>query len=378
MRAAGGIPGAAVAEPFGSVGRIAVLRPSGLGDFVFALPALAALRQRYPHARITLLGKPWHRTFLKGRTRLVDDVVALPPIPGVGAAEDAGADLDAIEACAAALRDCAFDLAFQLHGGGRYSNPFLLRLGARHSFGLCAPGAVALPHSVPYVLWQNERLRLLEVVALADASPAGLEPMLPVLPRDRRELAERLEPLPAAPLAVLSPGATDPRRRWGVERFATVGDALVRAGAAVAVQGDAGERELASAVVAAMKMPALDLGGRLSLDGLAALLARARLLVANDSGPLHLAQAVGTATVGIYWLINLFVSGPPTVTRRRYALSLRQQCPLCGADNRHQRCPHDVSFVDDIAVEEVTTHALALWRQEAESRAAPAPAPAPR
>ncbi|CAL94337.1 glycosyltransferase family 9 protein [Azoarcus olearius] len=377
MRPEGFVAARAAARPFGEVDEIAVLRPSGLGDFIFALPALEALRERYPHARITLLAKGWHRSFLKGRTRLVDEVVALPPIPGVGAPPGHAADEAAIDACVEALRARAFDLAFQFHGGGRYSNPFLLRLGARHSFGLLAPGATPLPHCVPYELWQNERLRLLEVAALADARPVELEPLLPVLPRDRRELGERVE-LPPQPLAVLSPGATDPRRRWSVARFAAVGDALVEAGAAVAVQGDDSERGLTAAVVAAMRSPALDLGGRLSLDGLAALLARARLLVANDSGPLHLAQAVGTATVGIYWLINLFVSGPPTVTRRRYALSLRQSCPVCGRDNRHQRCEHDVSFVDDVALDEVLTPALALWQQEAARPAAHAPHPAPR
>ncbi|HJV24418.1 MAG TPA: glycosyltransferase family 9 protein [Aromatoleum sp.] len=363
---------AAVAgEPFGEVRRIAVLRANGLGDFVFAMPALAALRERYPHAQITLLGKRWHRSFLKGRSRLVDEVVALPPVPGVGVPEDVEVDEAAIDACVDDLRRRAFDLAFQFQGGGRYSNPFLLRLDARHSFGACAPGAQPLAHSIPYVVWQNERLRLLEVAALAGAPAIQLEPRLPVLSRDRRELAEQVT-LPSEPLAVLSPGAMDPRRRWPVEHFAAVGDALAAAGAAVVVQGDHSERHLTAGVVAAMHRQALDLGGRLSLDGLTALLARARIMVANDSGPLHLAQAVGGATVGLYWLVNLFVSGPPTVSRRRYAMSLRLACPECGRENLAMRCEHDVSFIADIPVDEVLGLALALWHQETAVPVAPA------
>ncbi len=357
--------------PLGLVERIAVLRPNGVGDLVFALPALTALRQRFPRARIVYLGKPWHRSFLEGRTPLVNEVIVLPPIPGVGAPPGSRADERAIEACCAGLRYRRFDLAFQLYGGGRYSNPFLRRVGARHTFGLCAADATPLEYSLPYVLWQNERLRLLEVVGMAGAQTLELEPRLPLLPRDVDELLGRLALLPQ-PFVVLSPGATDPRRRWPVERFAAVGDALAAAGAAVVVQGDNQERGLSAGVVAAMRQPALDAAGMLSLGGLAALLSRATLVVANDSGPLHLAQAVGAATVGLYWLINLFVSGPPTVARRRYAFSLRTACPVCGQDNTGRRCEHDPSFIADIAVEEVVAQALDLWRQErARPRALP-------
>lgn len=348
---------------FGPVGQIAVLRAGGLGDLIFALPALASLRVRYPRARIVLLGKEWQRGFLEGRSPLVDEVLVLPPVPGVGEAEDSEVDAAAVDAWVEVQRSRRFDLAFQFHGGGRYSNPFLLRLGARHSFGLCTPDAVPLAHALPYIPWQNERLRLLEVAGLAGAPVVDLEPLLPVLPRDWRELAEKVE-LERSPVAVLSPGARDPRRRWAVERFAAVGDALAEAGATVVVPGDAGECGLSAGVVAAMAWPALDLGGRLSLDGLTGLLACARLVVGNDSGPLHLAQALGTATVGLYWFANFLVSGPPTVACRRYAIAPRLACPVCGRENLHQRCPHDVSFVDDIGVEEVTGLALDLWRQQ--------------
>lgn len=363
-------------SPLDGVATIAALRPNGVGDFVFALPALAALRRRYPSARIVLLGKPWHGAFLEARTPLVDEVAVLPPVPGVGAPADADCAADRIELAVETLRARRFDLAIQMFGGGRYSNPFVRRLGAHHTLGLCAPDAVPLERSLPYVPWQNERLRLLELVSLAGAPPAELEPELPVLARDERELQARLD-LPPRALVVLSPGATDPRRRWAVERFAQVGDALSRAGAFVVVQGGADERALSAGVAAAMRCPALDAGGRLSLDGLAALLARARLVVATDSGPLHLAHALGTPTVGIYWLKNLFVSAPLTAARHRQAASLRTHCPVCGMENVDSRCEHDPSFVDDVGVDEVTELALALWCRASSRRSASSPRRAP-
>jgi ADP-heptose:LPS heptosyltransferase len=91
------------------------------------LPALLAA---YPQARVTLVGKAWHAAFLHGRG-VVDEVVVLPSIPGVGAPPDvpqAPDDAAATTRLCDALRARRFDLARQLHGGGRFSNPFLARL----------------------------------------------------------------------------------------------------------------------------------------------------------------------------------------------------------------------------------------------------------
>lgn len=349
-------------EPVPGVASIAVLRPNQVGDFMFALPALAALRETYPAARIVYLGRVWHKEFLEGRTPLIDEVVVLPPIPGVGAPPEAAVDADAIESACEALRRRNFDIAFQFYGGGRHSNPFIRRLGARLTVGVRAGDAEPLDRWLPYVPWHNERLRLLETVGLAGARPAELQPLLPVLARDRDELAERLR-LPAdPPLVVLSPGATDPRRIWPVEKFAAIADEFVRMGACVVVQGGGpDDRRLTASVLAAMSEPAIDSGGLLTLDGLAALLQRARLVIASDSGPLQMAQAVGTPAVGIYWFVNLLVSGPLTSSQNRCATSLRRACPVCGRDNLTQRCRHDPSFVDDVSIEEVMALALELW-----------------
>src|SRR5436309_7008981 len=76
-------------EKVRGVRKIAVLRANALGDFIFALPALEALRAAYPQAEIVLLAKGWHATFLKGRPGPVDRVVVVPPCEGVS--EEPGA-----------------------------------------------------------------------------------------------------------------------------------------------------------------------------------------------------------------------------------------------------------------------------------------------
>jgi ADP-heptose:LPS heptosyltransferase len=122
------------------VRKIVVLRPGAVGDFVFALPALHALKQTYPEAELVLAGKSWHRAFLQGRPGPVDRVVEVPPVPGVSAPPEATPETEAIERFVDAMRAERFDLALQMVGGGRYSNPFLLRFGAGLTAGACAPG----------------------------------------------------------------------------------------------------------------------------------------------------------------------------------------------------------------------------------------------
>jgi len=253
-----------------------------------------------------------------------------------------------------------FDLALQLHGGGRYSNPLVRRLGARVTAGLRTPDAPPLDRWVPYIYFQHETLRYLEVASLVGAWAApALEPRLAVTQRD---LAQSLRVVPQThrPLVARHPGAGDPRRRWPAEKFARVGDALAQAGARVVVIGTEAERQVTQAVARAMAHRALDLCGRLSLCGLAGLLWRCSLLVSNDSGPLHLARAVGTATVGIYWGPNLINAGPLTRESHRTAQSWRFHCPECGLNCMEARCVHSASFVADVPVEEVVGQALEL------------------
>jgi ADP-heptose:LPS heptosyltransferase len=343
------------------VKNIAALRPNAVGDFIFALPALLALRAAYPNAHIVFLGKRWHVDFLRARQTPIDEVVEIPMIPGVSAPESHPPDTHAEELFIADMRSRHFDIAFQLYGGGRYSNALINRFGARWTMGAQTPDAPILDRSIPYIFLQNERLRLLEVVGLAGAKPVSLDPRLNIIGDDLREAYAHVSPL-GKPLAVLQPGATDPRRRWPPDRFAFVGDALANAGATVAINGANDERTIVADVVRHMKAPAIDLSGALSLSGLAGLLSFARVLVSNDTGPLHLAQAIGTPTVGIYWLTNFFISSPLVHGVHRHAVSLHIECPICGVNNLQRRCAHDPCFVADVTVEEVTEFACSLLR----------------
>ena len=342
------------------VRKIAVVRANAIGDFIFSLPALEALRAAYPEAEIVLLAKAWHAAFLKDRPGPVNRVVVIPPYDGVS--ENAGFEENSAELKTffEAMQRERFDLAIQMHGGGRYSNPFTLRLGARMTIGTKTPDAVAPDRWMPYIYFQPEILRHLELVSLVGAAPVMLEQRLAVTERGLDEAA-RVVPENGKSLVVLHPGAGDPRRRWSPEKFAAVGDALAEAGAHVVVIGTRDEWEIDEEVVSNMNAEALNLCDRFSLDGLAGLLSRCRVVVSNDSGPLHLARAVGAATMGLYWCFNLINAGPMTRTRHRSAASWRLDCPVCGLNCIYHNCKHRVSFVDDITTDEVIPQALDLF-----------------
>ncbi|HEX8531900.1 MAG TPA: glycosyltransferase family 9 protein [Cytophagales bacterium] len=347
------------------VRKIAILRANALGDFVVTLPALAALRAAYPDAEITLLGRPWHAAFLvPGRTP-VDRVAVVPVMPGIR--EEAGEAEDARESEAFFSRMAAerFDLALGFHGRGVAANPFLARLGARVTAGLTSDGAAPLDHELPFDYYQSEVVRYLDVVALAGAAPVTLDPAVAVLPADRQEASAFLDHLPGfrpgRPYVVLHPCAVDVRRMWPAPHFATAGDALAARGYQVLITGSEADRPVVDSIAGAMQREGFPAAGGLSLGGLSALLAGSALTVASDTGPLHLARAVGTRTVGIHWAPNLVNWGPVTRARHRAAVSWRMPCPQCGVvpndpypfEPQTEACRHLVSFVQDVGVAEV-------------------------
>jgi len=347
--------------------RIAVLRGGGLGDLLFALPAVDALADAYPEAEIVLLGSPLHLELLRDRPGPVARVEVLPRSRGVHGADDED-DPRATAAFMRRMRSEGFDLACQLHGGGRHSNPFLLALGARHTVGTATPDAAPLERTLPYVYYQHEVVRRLETVALAGAPSVGPEPTIAVSPGERGRGRELTGAGPE-PLVVIHPGATDPRRRWPADRFVEIARRCVADGMRVVVVGAGDDAALADGVArraaAGTDGGVVSLAGRIGVGELAGVLAVADAFVGNDSGPRHLAQAVGVRTVSVYWAGNLINAGPLTRARHRVQLSWTTRCPVCGRDATQvgwtaPRCEHDVSFVGDVPVDAVYDDLFAL------------------
>ncbi|SKC10066.1 ADP-heptose:LPS heptosyltransferase [Arthrobacter sp. 49Tsu3.1M3] len=358
-----------VLEKLSGVTKIAVLRGGGLGDLMFALPAAAALRAAYPEAALTLLGTPGHRELLRSTHSPIQHVRILPFSEGVRPGPENPGEVDKFFDETTSEH---FDLAIQLHGGGRFSNPFVRRLGARLSAGLRTADAAELDRSLPYHYYQHEPLRALEVVGLVGAPPVELEARLSPFPAFVQKAESLLHPF-VPPLLAIHPGASDPRRRWPVEFFRQVAAACAAEGYTVVVVGAGCDKDLAAKVVpAASSGQVRSLAGLLDLGTLAALLARCTVFLGNDSGPRHLAQAVGTPTVGLYWAGNLINAGPLGRGLHRAHLSWVTHCPNCDVDVTQvgytaARCPHDPSLLSPIRPEDVLADVKTLARASFDS-----------
>ena len=147
--------------------------------------------------------------------------------------------------------------------------------------------------------------------------------------------------------------------------------ALAREDREVVVVGDPSEVDLADDVVrraherGARKDRVCSRAGRLTMSELITLLAGSALLVANDSGPRHLAAAVGTPTASVYWFGNVLSYGPLSRGRHRVQLGWATHCPVCGVDCTQAgwtavRCEHNDSIVAEVPVEAVLADASAL------------------
>jgi ADP-heptose:LPS heptosyltransferase len=156
---------------------------------------------------------------------------------------------------------------------------------------------------------RHEVQRQLDLVAAvgADATPRPMSVEVPpeALASAADELANAgIEASDGAWLAV-HPGATAPSRRYPADGFASAADALAAEGLSIAFTGGADEIPLVDAIRARMTAPAASLAGRLSVEDLAGVLHHAPLVVTNNTGPAHLAAAIGTPVVDLYALTNL-------------------------------------------------------------------------
>lgn len=296
-----------------SVRRLLAVRLDNLGDVLMTTPALAVAEHAMPGLEITLLGGPAVAA-LAGHLPMVRDVITAR-VPWVrhedGVVEDDAADL------ASRLAAGRFDAAVIFTTCTQSALPaaLLCRLAG-------IPLRLAQVRENPYKLltdWVPERdldienarhevRRQLDLVAHVGWRGPDERMRFSVRPADRARVDVLLTELGYTrdePLVIVSPGASAPSRRWPAERFGVAADQIAFHGAArILFTGSSGENALIETARAAMRAPSCSVAGKLTLGELAALIARARVVLTNNSGPAHLAAAVGTPVVDLYALTN--------------------------------------------------------------------------
>jgi len=272
-----------------------------LGDAVMTTPALAAVREGFPDARIVLLARPLVAE-LFGHHPDVDEVIVYER-PGrhdgvIGRLRLAG-ELRRRRFDGALLLQNAFDAALIA---------FLGRIPERAGYptdGRWILLTLPVPLT-PGILERHEveyYLCLLDGLGIPRPVPASLK--LAVAEEERAAMSARLASLgikQGAPFVAVNPGATyGSAKRWYPDRFAAVADVLSGEwGAGVVIVGSTAEARLAGEIEAAMRRPPVNLAGKTTVRELMALLSLSSFLVTNDSGPMHIGAALGVPLVAIF------------------------------------------------------------------------------
>jgi len=319
------------------IARIAVFRALMLGDMLCAVPALRALRAAFRDAAITWIGLEPTRPMAQRLPHLVDDFIALPGFPGL---PEVPVDADALPGFFAAVRARRFDLALQMHGSGRVVNPLVAAFGAHHCAGFFDDEAAVPRRDEPlFVRWPTVGHEIERMLVLTDhlgVPRRGTVLEFPLGAADRDELAAAWPAAGGEPRYVcIHVGAQLPSRRWPVERFAAVADAVAATGRAVVLTGSAGEAGLVDEVVRRMRRRAVNLAGKTTLGALGALIAAADALVCNDTSVSHIAAALGCPSVVVSCGADVARWAPLDASRHRVlwqALPCRPcayaECPI--------------------------------------------------
>jgi ADP-heptose:LPS heptosyltransferase len=354
-----------------NIKKIAILRANALGDFLVTLPAIRAISTKYHQAEIILLGRPWHKNFLIAGRTPVDRVIIVPVMKGIRNEINERENASEQRAFFEEMQKEHFDIAIHFQGNGVSANPFLNRLKAELTVGLTSENAEPIDRSIPFYYYQSEVLRYLEVAELIDAKTDCIEPQINVLDEDAEEIKGLLNLLDKKPFVVLNPFAVDIRRAWPAKNFAPLADWLKGKGFEVVFTGSKEEKEAVDQIISKMRYKAINTCGSVTLGGLAAILQNAVLVISGDTGPLHLARAVNTPTVGLYWAPNLINWGPLSRAIHRPVISWNMACPFCGIVPNdpypfepQNGCKHEISFVRDVTIEEVMKAAEALLFRE--------------
>ncbi|HXG69663.1 MAG TPA: glycosyltransferase family 9 protein [Gemmatimonadaceae bacterium] len=290
-----------VLPPSEPPGSFLVVEPWGLGDVVLSTVVLTALREHFPGARVTLLAKPYASELL-AHSEAVDEIVEFD-FPWTSFTEKYSPGrykLGEMQKLFRYLRGLKLDVSLDARRDAR-SNVLTYMSGARRRIGYDFGGGVHLLTDVMLSGNQNEH-KILDWLNLL--RPLGIDPDLarrptlvvtPAEMQRAREMIVSAAPAGTGPLVAVHPGASHVVKRWELSRFATVVAGLRAEHDARVVVIDDPEGH-ASSIASADGVPTLRLGMR----ELMAVLAVVDLLVCNDSGPMHIAGAVGTPVTALF------------------------------------------------------------------------------
>ncbi len=340
--------------------KIFVRATNWVGDGVMSLPALEALRERYPSAEIVLLVKPWVADLYENHPAIDRTIV----YDAAGEHRGPSGFAKLVEQ----IRTEHFDMAILFQNAFHAAwMSWRADIPVRIGYGLEARGvlltdSIPVPSPAHYGHQSNYYLQLLFRAGIVERVEPVERIHLSVENSEKTWAARQLKSLGLGGprfLVGLTPGAAfGPAKRWLSERYADLADRLIGAlNADVLIFGSPSEKLLAEEVAHNMTHTPVILTGETTLRQLMALLVQCRLVITNDSGPMHLAAALGLPVVAIFGSTDETATGPVSPLAR--VIKHPVACSPCGL----RKCPIDFRCMKGVTVDEVHRTALGLIKE---------------
>jgi heptosyltransferase-2 len=330
-----------------------------VGDAVMSIPAMREIRRIFDRAHISLLVRPWVQDVYSA-VDFVDEV-----IPYDRESEYRG--WNGVRRAASRLALRRFDLAILLQNAFEAALlTWLARIPQRLGYARDGRGFL-LTHGVPidrHIRSVHQCFYYLDILSGAGLLPPEMwrrpdyRPSIRIGVRDSdtkaaRQMLRDAGIEPGEILVGINPGAFyGGAKRWLSERYAEVADALsTEYGARIAIFGAGEETRIAHEVAGYMRHKPVVLAGRTTLGNLMGLLAQCSLLITNDSGPMHLAAALGTAQLAIFGSTSEIATGP--LSPRAEVIKHPVDCSPCFL----RECPIDFRCMKSVTAERVVAAA---------------------
>jgi heptosyltransferase II len=328
-------------------GRILIRSTNWIGDVVMSLAAVRELRRLHPQATLSVFAREWVAGLFEGQG-LVDEIIAFPC-----GRHTLGWSRRLKGFDAAVIFQNAFEAALLT---------FLARIPERIGYATQHRGPLLTRRAGPRSarLRRHQVYHYLDLLYLTGVSPrdylndstfrpdVSLRPTPDGVARAGTLLAE-MGVDGGEVLVGLNPGAFyGPAKRWFSERYASLADRLIgEQRARVLIFGSKGEERIADEILGRMRETPLILTGRTDLALLVALIARCRLFITNDSGPMHLAAALAVPQIALFGSTDEVATGP--FSDRATVIHKHAECSPC----LRRECPIDLRCFSRITVDEV-------------------------
>jgi len=293
---------------------ILLIKPSSLGDIVMALPALSALRRSFPQARITWLVRPAFAGLIEGHPHL-DEIIHFDR-KTLGKAWYCPFAMKALGSLIGDLRRRRFDAVLDLQGLLR-SASLSWACGCKYRFGPVWGREFAhwfytttVPRHADWVHVIDYYMKIIEALGGCDL---GVEFVLPEKPAAVEAVGALLSQhdLARERYAVLIPGSAQISKCWPAARFGSLADRLASEhGLAIVATGSGAESAMIERIQSHATCRMVNLAGRTSLPELVEVLRSARIVISNDTGPGHIAAALGKPLVMMFSWSNPLRVGP--------------------------------------------------------------------